>query len=86
MATPCTMTKNPTQDDSGATTPLHKAVQFKATSPDLILNAGIYKEQYQSGLELGIEMILNYPDQREFGSSWAASPQTRLLNSELKTK
>ena len=35
--------------------------QFSATSPGLTLNDGLYREQYQNGLELGTEVILNYP-------------------------
>ena len=34
------------------------AVQFKATSPDLILHGGLYREEYQNGFKLGIEIIL----------------------------
>ena len=34
--------------------------QFKATSPDLTLDGGLYREQYPNGLTLGIEFILNY--------------------------
>ena len=33
--------------------------EFKATSADLILNGGLYREQYQDGLKLGIEITLN---------------------------
>ena len=36
--------------------------QFKATSPDLTLNGGLYREKYQNSLKLGIEIILNYPE------------------------
>ena len=41
---------------------LPSAGQFKAaTSPDLTLNGDLYREQYKNGLNLGIEIILNYP-------------------------
>ena len=36
------------------------AGQFKATSPDLTLNGGLFREKYQNGLKLGIETI-TYP-------------------------
>ena len=36
--------------------------QFKATTPDLTLAGGLYKEQYQNGYKLGLETVLNYPD------------------------
>ena len=35
--------------------------QLMATSPDLTLNGGLCREYYQSGLKLGIELILNFP-------------------------
>ena len=35
--------------------------QLKASSPDLTLNEDFYREQYQTGLNLGIEIILEYP-------------------------
>ena len=34
---------------------------LKANSPDLTLNGGLYRQQYQDGLRFGIEIILNYP-------------------------
>ena len=34
--------------------------QFKAASTDLILNGGLYREWYQNGCKLGVEIILNY--------------------------
>ena len=40
-----------------------EAGQFKATSPDLTLNGGLYREEYPNGLKLGIEIILNCPVQ-----------------------
>ena len=30
-----------------------RAGQFKATSPDLTLNDGLYRKQYQNGIKLG---------------------------------
>ena len=36
------------------------AGQFQP-SPDLTLNGGSYREWYQNGLELGLEIILNHP-------------------------
>ena len=41
---------------------LHYTAQFKATSPDLTLDGGLYKEQYQNGFKLGFETVLNYPE------------------------
>ena len=35
--------------------------QFKATSPGITLSCGLYREWYQNGLKLGIEIILNTP-------------------------
>ena len=37
------------------------SAQFKATSPDLALNGGLYTEKFRNGHNLGIE-ILKYPD------------------------
>ena len=34
---------------------------LKATSPDLTLNGGLFREQYQTGVKLGTELVLNYP-------------------------
>ena len=40
--------------------------QFKATSPDLTLNGGLHRAEYQHGLNLGIETILSYPSSFHF--------------------
>ena len=62
---------------------------FKATSPDLTLNGGLYREWYRNGLELGIEIILDYPDlevrgERVQGSGvwdhWGAGIRTRATH------
>ena len=37
------------------------AGQIKATSTDLTLKGGSCREQYQNGIKLGNEIILNYP-------------------------
>ena len=36
--------------------------KFQPTSPDLTLNAGSFREQYQNGLKLGIQIVPNYPE------------------------
>ena len=36
--------------------------QLEVSSPDLTLNGGLYREEYQNGLELGIGIIPSYPD------------------------
>ena len=37
------------------------AGQFKATSPHLTLNGGLYREWYQNCLKLGMEIVLSFP-------------------------
>ena len=38
--------------------------QFKATSPKITPNGGSYREEYQNGFKLGIEIVLEYPEIR----------------------
>ena len=46
--------------------------QFKATSPDLILNGGLYRERYQNGLKLKSRLI--HAAKREDAWTYEAIP------------
>ena len=73
------------------TTSIIPTGQSRATSPDLTLNGGLYREKYQNGLKLGFEIILHYPvlTNAAVHFSWQtdfASPQFKLVSIRTQTK